>query len=56
MNFYTKVVSKFVATQGVKLTVTFEATPTGGISPQKLEETRTALRELGLDADDLKTK
>ena len=48
MNFYTKVVSKFAAGQGVKLKVTFEAAPEGGVSKQKLEETRAALRELGL--------
>lgn len=51
MNFYTKVVSKFAAGQGVKLKVTFEATPEGGVSKQKLEETRAAIRELGLDGD-----
>jgi hypothetical protein len=51
MNFYTKVVSKFAAGQGVKLKVTFEAAPEGGVSQQKLEETRAALRELGLDGD-----
>ena len=50
MNFYTKVVSKFAAGQGVKLNVTFEAMPEGGVSKQKLEETRAALRELGLDS------
>ena len=51
MNFYTKVVSKFAAGQGVKLKVTFEAKPEGGVSKQKLEETRAAIRELGLDGD-----
>ena len=51
MNFYTKVVSKFAAGQGVKLKVTFEASPEGGVSKQKVEETRAALRELGLDGD-----
>lgn len=51
MNFYTKVVSKFAANQGVKLRVTFEASPEGGVSKQKLEETRAAIRELGLDGD-----
>lgn len=51
MNFYTKVVSKFAAGQGVKLKVTFEAMPEGGVSKQKLEETRAAIRELGLDGD-----
>ena len=51
MNFYTKVVSKFAAGKGVKLKVSFEATPEGGVSQQKLEETRAAIRELGLDGD-----
>ncbi|MEI7911663.1 MAG: DUF499 domain-containing protein [Verrucomicrobiota bacterium] len=51
MNFYTKVVSKFAAGKGVKLKVTFEAMPEGGVSKQKLEETRAAIRELGLDGD-----
>jgi hypothetical protein len=51
MNFYTKVVSKFAAGKGVKLKVSFEASPEGGVSRQKLEETRAALRELGLDGD-----
>ena len=51
MNFYTKVVSRFAAGRGVRLTITLEATPEGGISKQKLEETKSALRELGLDPD-----
>lgn len=51
MNFYTKVVSKFAAGQGVKLNVTFQAAPQGGISKQKIEEARAALRELGLDGE-----
>jgi hypothetical protein len=51
MNFYTKVVSKFGVGQGLKLTVRLEAAPDGGISPQKLEEAKNALRELGLDPD-----
>jgi hypothetical protein len=49
MNFYTKVLSKFAASKGLKLTVRFELTGDGPISPQKIEETRVALRELGLD-------
>jgi hypothetical protein len=51
MNFYTKVVSKFVASKGVKLTVTFEAAPEDGVSKQKIEEIKAALRELGLDPE-----
>jgi hypothetical protein len=49
MNFYTKVVSKFASAPGVKLSVTFEAAPEGGISKPKIEEAKSALRELGLD-------
>jgi hypothetical protein len=48
MNFYTKVLSKFAASKGLKLTVRFELTGDGPISPQKIEETKVALRELGL--------
>lgn len=54
MNFYTRFVSKFTPIQGVKLEVTFKASPDGGVSPQKLAEAKAALRELGLDSDDLK--
>ena len=49
MNFYTKVLSKFAAAKGLKLRLTVEAKPDGGISKQKLEETKSALRELGLN-------
>jgi len=48
MNFYTKVLSKFAATAGLKLTLRVEVAPAEGISPQKVEETKVALRELGL--------
>ena len=34
---------------GLKLTVRFELTGDGPISPQKVEETKVALRKLGLD-------
>ncbi len=54
MNFYTKVLSKFAAGKGLKLTVTVEAAPEGGVTKQQTEETKTALRELGLN-DDVKT-
>jgi hypothetical protein len=49
MNFYTKVLSKFANGKGLKLKVTVEVTPEGGISSQKLEETKVALRELGME-------
>jgi hypothetical protein len=49
MNFYTKVLAKYATASGLKLTVTFEASPDGGLLPQRVEETKAALRELGLD-------
>lgn len=48
MNFYTKVLSRFGATTGLKLTLRVEIAPPGGVSPQKVDETKVALRELGL--------
>ena len=51
MNFYTKVLSKFASGHGLKLTLRVEVASEGGISPQKIEETRTALQELGLTCD-----
>jgi hypothetical protein len=51
MNFYTKVLSKFASSKGLKLRLTVEVQPEGGISKQKVEETKSALRELGLSDD-----
>ena len=51
MNFYTKVLSRFAATPGLKLDVGFEAPAEGEQGKGKAEETRTALRELGLSED-----
>ncbi len=51
MNFYTKVLSKFATARGLKLTVKVEVLPEGGVSKQKLDETKSALRELGLNDD-----
>jgi hypothetical protein len=48
MNFYTKVLSRFAVGGGLTLRVQVEAAPPGGVSEQKVEETRAALRELGL--------
>lgn len=53
MNFYTKVLAKFASEQSLKLQVSFTVHPATGVSKQKLDETRTALRELGLGAEDL---
>jgi len=49
MNFYTKVLAKHATSSGMKLQVTFEVAPDGGLLPQRMEETKAALRELGLD-------
>ncbi|MFB0552321.1 MAG: hypothetical protein ACETWQ_03305 [Phycisphaerae bacterium] len=49
MNFYTRVVSKFAAEKDLKLKVIIEVSPESGISTQKMEETKVALRELGLN-------
>jgi Protein of unknown function (DUF499) len=51
MNFYTKVLARFAAGKGLKLTVSVEASPEDGISNQRVEETKVALRELGLQDD-----
>jgi hypothetical protein len=48
MNFYTKVLAKFAAGAGLKITLRVEVAPVEGVSPQKVDETRVALRELGL--------
>ena len=55
MNFYTKVLSKFVSGKDLKVTIQIEVSPEGGVSTQKIEETKVALRELGL-TDDLKSE
>jgi len=51
MNFYTKVLSRFATTKNLRLTVSVEVSPDGGVSKQSMEETKTALRELGLKDD-----
>jgi hypothetical protein len=49
MNFYSRVLSKFATGSGLRVTVKVEIAPEGGVSEQKVEETRSALRELGLN-------
>lgn len=51
MKFYTAVLSKFAAGRGLKLKLTVGLAPEGGLSKQKLEETKAALRDLGLNDD-----
>jgi hypothetical protein len=48
MNFYTKVLSRFAATPGLKLEVSFEVPPGDAATDAKREEVQSALRELGL--------
>jgi hypothetical protein len=49
MNFYTKVLTRFVTSGGLKLRITFEVQPDGGVKANKVEEAQVALRELGVD-------
>lgn len=51
MNFYTKVLSRFAALPGLRLTIQVEVAPPDGVSPQSVEDTQNALRELGLPGD-----
>lgn len=48
MNFYTKVLSRFATGGGLTLTVSVDVEPPGGTTVSKVEETKVALRELGL--------
>jgi hypothetical protein len=49
MNFYTKILTKLGVSNGLTLTVKVECKREGGVSPQKVEEIKSALRELGLN-------
>ena len=51
MNFYTKVLARFALAQGLKLTLTVEVQPKDGVSKATIEETKVALRELGMTED-----
>lgn len=54
MIFYTKVLSKYVNDKNLKVKVSFETSPEAGITNERMEETKNALRELGLDPEELK--
>jgi hypothetical protein len=45
------VLSKLAAVKGLKLKLTAEVAPEGSLSQQKIEETKAALRELGMSED-----
>jgi len=49
MNFYTKVLSRFVSTPGLKLRVSFEIPAEGDQAGNKANEASSGLKELGLD-------
>ncbi len=51
MNFYTKVLARFATGPGLRLSVQLEVSQQEGISTQRIEETKVALRELGLKDD-----
>ncbi|MDE2981419.1 MAG: DUF499 domain-containing protein [Gemmatimonadota bacterium] len=51
MNFYTKVLARFATAEGLKLTLTADVQPIDGVSKAKVEETKVALRELGMTED-----
>ena len=53
MNFYTRVLARFATQTGLRLQVRFEVAE--GVSLQQAEETRVALRELGLDESRLRS-
>ncbi|MBP7427878.1 MAG: ATP-binding protein [Candidatus Hydrogenedentes bacterium] len=49
MNFYTKVLSKLVGAGGLKVSVSVQSAPEGGVSDRQAEDVKTALRGLGLN-------
>ena len=51
MNFYTKVLTRFASTPGLKLEVSFEVPIAREQAKGKADETRAGLKELGLDDD-----
>ncbi len=50
-----KVLTKLVSTGDLKLNVSVEAVPKEGVTDQQVEETKAALRGLGLE-DDVSTE
>ncbi|RJR48121.1 MAG: ATP-binding protein [Desulfobacteraceae bacterium] len=52
--FYTKVLTRFASGEGLRISLNIEVAPKDGVSEQKIEETKVALRDLGLK-DDVKT-
>ena len=48
MHFYSKVLAKYVNSGGLTISVSVDVSPDGGVSPQQVEEMKSALRALGL--------
>ena len=46
-----KVLSQYATEKDLKIPLSFEVSPVGGPSPQNVEDTKAALRELGLNDD-----
>ena len=53
MNFYTKALARFATAHGLRLTLTVAVQPEDGVSKTTIDETKVALRELGM-AEDIK--
>jgi len=51
MNFYTKVITKLASSPGLTLHVSLEAPAEGESASAKIEDIKSALRELGLGED-----
>jgi ribosomal protein L7/L12 len=49
MNFYTRVLTKLGVGEALKLTVSVEYKLDGGVPKQKIDDVKSALRELGLN-------
>ncbi len=49
MNFYTRVLSRFVKDGKLRITVSFEASSESGFDKNQIEEARAALRDVGLE-------
>ncbi|MEN6461637.1 MAG: AAA family ATPase, partial [Syntrophomonas sp.] len=49
MNFYSKVLARFAVGQGLKINVSIQVEPDGGLTEQIISDTKNGLRELGMD-------
>jgi hypothetical protein len=49
MNFYTKVLTRFVKDGSLTINVSFESSAEGGFDKNVIEETRSALRDIGMN-------